>query len=179
MLSSAWHTDPRIESRNRNAILSEMTSLKPKLRWFQYSLRTLFVVVTLCAIPCSWFAVKMQEAKRERESAATIEELGGFVEWSEPLPQKWSRGVLGDGVFSHVIYVALGNAPVTDAWLEHLHGLSHLQTLWLDNTPVTDAGLEHLKGLSHLQAVGLKKAQVTDEGVKNLQQALPNCEIVR
>ena len=31
----------------------------PKLRWFQFRLRTLLVVVTLCAVACSWVAVKM------------------------------------------------------------------------------------------------------------------------
>jgi hypothetical protein len=56
-----------------------MTVAKPKLRWFQFSLRTLLVFVTLCAIPCSWLAVKMQQAKRQREAVVAIEKLGGFV----------------------------------------------------------------------------------------------------
>jgi hypothetical protein len=45
-----------------------MDAPKPKLRWFQYRLRTLLVVVTLFAIPCSWLAVKRQQAKRRLES---------------------------------------------------------------------------------------------------------------
>lgn len=52
-----------------------MTVPKPKLRWFQYSLRTLLVIVTLCGIPCSWLAVKLQQARREHEVAAAIEKL--------------------------------------------------------------------------------------------------------
>ena len=31
-----------------------MTTLAPKRRWFRYSLRTLFVVVTVCAVLLSW-----------------------------------------------------------------------------------------------------------------------------
>ncbi len=50
-------------------------------RWFQYSLRTLLIVVTLFAIPCSWLAVKRQQAKREREAAAEIVKLGGVVHY--------------------------------------------------------------------------------------------------
>jgi len=40
-----------------------MTTPKPTRRWFQYSLRTLLVLVTVCAIPCSWLGVKVQQAK--------------------------------------------------------------------------------------------------------------------
>ena len=35
---------------------------KPKHRWFQYSLRSMFVVMTLFAIACSWYAYEMSEA---------------------------------------------------------------------------------------------------------------------
>ena len=37
-------------------------------RWFQYSLRTLMLIVLLCAIACSWFASKMQEVRKQREA---------------------------------------------------------------------------------------------------------------
>jgi hypothetical protein len=30
---------------------------KPKRRWYQYSLRTLLICVTLFAVACSWFAI--------------------------------------------------------------------------------------------------------------------------
>ena len=90
---------------------------------------------------------------------------------------------------------------MTDAGLEHLKGLTRLQSLNLAETKVTDAGLEHLKGLTHLQSLDLMSNQgdrrwaetsqridqtpiakpgttkVTDAGVKGLQKALPNCKI--
>ena len=50
-----------------------------------------------------------------------------------------------------VIWVYLGDTTVTDAGLEHLKGLPHLQNLDLAYTQVTDAGLEHLKALSKLR----------------------------
>jgi hypothetical protein len=64
-----------------------------------------------------------------------------------------------------------------DAGLEHLKGLTKLQTLVLTGTKVSGAGLEHLKGLKSLQALALSKTRVTDKGVKKLQQALPKCKI--
>ena len=44
---------------------------------------------------------------------------------------------------------------MTDAGLEHLKGLTNLQSLDLTFTKVTDAGLEHLKGLTKLQSLDL------------------------
>jgi Leucine-rich repeat (LRR) protein len=61
--------------------------------------------------------------------------------------------------------------------LQHLKGLTQLQTFDLSDTQVTDAGLEHLKELTQLQTLDLSGTEATDEGVKRLQQALPNCTI--
>jgi hypothetical protein len=38
--------------------------------------------------------------------------------------------------------------------------------------------LEHLKGLTRLQTLDVSNARISIEGVKKLQQALPNCLIV-
>jgi hypothetical protein len=90
-----------------------------------------------------------------------------------------------DGGMSHLRALrdletlGLGSTEITDAGLVHLQGLSQLQRLWLDNTRVTDAGLVHLRGLHQLKELGLVNTKVTDQGVKKLQQALPNCKILR
>jgi hypothetical protein len=145
-----------------------MTAPKPKLRWFQYSLRTLMVFVTLCAIPCSWLAVKMQQVKRQREAVAAIEKLGGIVLWSgDPSGPAWVRGLLGDDFYRSVL-VVLARSDVTDAGLENLKGLNNLKMLDIHNTQVTDAGLQHLKGLNQLQLLGLSGTKVTDAGLEYL-----------
>ena len=48
---------------------------KPRLRWFQFSVRTLLVVVTFAAIPCSWLAVRMEQARQKRQAAAEIDRV--------------------------------------------------------------------------------------------------------
>ena len=51
----------------------------PKRRWFQSRLRTLLLLVLLASIGMGWVAVRMQEAKRQREAVRMVTELGGFV----------------------------------------------------------------------------------------------------
>jgi hypothetical protein len=149
---------------------------RPKHRWFQFTLRSLLIVVTLCAIPCSWLAVRLQ---RERAAAADIIKLGGFVIWHRnsfgPL---WLRHLVGDDCFQCVICVDFRLTQVTDEKLENLKRLDRLEQLDLfGNYQVTDVGLDHLKVLPQLQEVYLGGTAVTDAGVKKLQQALPNCKI--
>ncbi len=240
-----------------------------KLRWYQYSLRSLMLFVTACAIACSWLAVTIQNQRKQKAAAEAIETAGGWAGYEQTwlgellrdnslvavsevtlvgkpetllenlqglnqLQKLELRGMrltetglvhleglrqlqslcldytkvadaglahieglrqlqglmLGDTQITdaglvHVRGLAqlqsllLENTQVTDAGLVHLGGLSQLKWLILENTQVTDAGLVHLRGLSQLQELGLADTKVTNEGVKKLQQALPNCKIVR
>ena len=162
-----------------------MTAPKPKLRWFQFSLRTLLVVVTLCAIPCSWLAVKLRQARRERAAATAIEKLGGQVEWSKPSGPAWLRSFVGDDSFKTVKGVDVWGseeAPPgmglakgtrsedTDAALQNLTVMNQLQRLYLNGSHITDAGLGNLKESNQLQSLDLHEAKVTDAGLENLKQ---------
>jgi hypothetical protein len=178
---------------------------KPKRRWFQFSLRTLMIFVTACAVAGSWLAVKVQRAKRQRESVAAIGKAKGRVrydyefhdEFDEPPGPVWLRDLLGidfvanavdatigpDGELQalaglpHLQRLRLGWTNVTDIELQHLTELSHLEYLGLNGTQVTDAGLERLKGMSQLGRLDLRGTQVTDQGVQDLRQVLPHCMI--
>lgn len=187
---------------------------KSKRRWFQYSLWTLLIVITLCAVSCSWLALKLRQARRQRETVAAIEKLGGNVRYDEwfgrdsdqstrtPAPA-WLYNLLGDGFFRTVTVVdfrgnAIGdvdlaylkslpqlqsvlvsNTFVTDKGLVHLRDLPNVLNIDLSSLEVTDAGLECLRGLNQLKVLDLLNTKVTNKGVTRLQQALPNCEIMR
>ena len=153
---------------------------------FQFSIRSLLVMVVVVAIPCSWLAVELKKAGEQREALEAIGKLEGWVTYDywrasgntmrvEPPTPAWLRSVLGDDFFRTIVFVKY--YPVTYADLEHLKRLRQLQTLDLYHTEVTDAALEHLKGLSQLRVLRLNGTKVTDAGVKKLQQALPNCQI--
>jgi hypothetical protein len=78
-----------------------------------------------------------------------------------------------------LVQLSINRCPLTDANLQHVAGMTQLTSLDVSFTQVTDAGLVSLAGLKSLTALNLTKTSVTDAGVARLQQALPNCKIVR
>ena len=46
---------------------------------FQFSLRSLLLLVVVVAIPCSWLATEMEAARKQREAVEEIEKTGGRV----------------------------------------------------------------------------------------------------
>jgi uncharacterized protein YjbI with pentapeptide repeats len=148
-----------------------MTTKRPKRRWYQFSLRTLLLLVVLVAIGLSFFASWLQEARRQQMAVEKLEALGAEVWYEgeeEQVIERWARNLFGleHGV---VVGVDLSGRQVTDAGLEHLKGLTSLQDLDLTGTQVTDAGLEHLKALTSLQVLDLSGTQVTDAGLEHLK----------
>ncbi len=142
----------------------------PTRRWFQFSLRALLVFVTLSAIPCSWLAVKLREAKREEAAAAAFEKAGGYVVWDEKCAgtgvasRRLGRTFLCACCRSGVLW----GDEVKDGTLVHLDATNHLQGLVLSTPNVTDAVLEHLQGLRELKKLGLYPTQVTDAGLEKI-----------
>ncbi len=184
-----------------------MTTEPPKRRWFQFRLRTLLIAILVLSLPLSWFAVKLEKARRQREAVEALKGVGCQLCYGRgytPSVVRWMPTVLSGGSVyvptilfggdseltdaglrnihefrepARITRIYLDRTDVTDAGLENLKGLTNLKGLSLDSTQVTDTGLKHLKGLSHLEELSVLNTQVTPEGVKKLQQALPNCEI--
>jgi hypothetical protein len=157
-----------------------MAAPTPKRRWFQYSLRTLLVFVTLCAFACSWLAVKLQQARRQWEAVDAIQRLGGGVlyDWQVdanlnvlPNPQppgpKWLRSLSGYDFFQSVSSVFLPGG-VTDKELQHVKGFNGLQQLWLFGARITDAGVEQLKDFNRLRELNVAGTPITDAGLQHL-----------
>ena len=170
------------------------TPPKPKRRWFQFRLRTLMVFVTLCAVVCSWFAVKMQQARRQREAVEAIQNAGGtaryyyevgpdglFMDDAEPPGPAWLRDVLGIDFFSDVFNVRFLAQPRRETTasggmehmevMEYLARLTKLRRLFLYDVEVTDAGLENISGLTELRELYLLDIPITDADLTPVAQA--------
>jgi len=133
---------------------------KPRRRWFQYSLRTLFVLVTVL---CVWLAVTANRARKQRAAVGVIEGLGGrvYYDYEESDPVRWM--LIPAGAIKKP-------QPPGPVWLRELIGeeyfVSVTQVYFSHNTQITDAGLEHLRGLTNLRQLLLACDKLTYEGVK-------------
>jgi len=162
--------DAAVASRSRLPHADDMdsllTTLKPKRRWMQISLRTLLVLFTaLCVVLSLWVV----PAERQRRAVETIRALGGNISYGK-VPSETFLGRWRQAYLEEVKIVDLDATPVTDAGLAHLlRGLTSLEGLVLTNTGVTDAGLAHVQGLTGLRVLGLYKTQVTDAGLRHVQ----------
>jgi hypothetical protein len=156
-------------------------------RWrFQFSIRSLLVLVVAVAVPCSWPAVEMKAAREQRASVEEVKNMHGDViyDWqvdsggnlsghSKPPEPAWLLNLLGEDFFEAVVELRLWNplgpAPITDTLLERIKGLNELHYLWLENTEITDNGLEYVAGLMQLQSLDLGYTNVTDKGLEKLR----------
>jgi hypothetical protein len=141
---------------------------KSRRRWFQYSLRSLMLVMLFTSLGMSWFAVRMKRAREQKAAVEEIRKLGGLVAYEYHGPA-WLQSSLGVDFFGTVCGVSLVRSPVTDAGLERLKGLTQLQMLTLEGPQITDGGLENLEGMSQLESLCLSDTKVTDAGLKHLR----------
>jgi hypothetical protein len=159
---------------------------KPKLRWYQFSLRSLFILMTLVACACSWYAYEMNEAAKRRAVIEKIEKLGGFVRYYDPTdtttpveyrrgePPKWYswlRKLHGDQHLGNAVGFGVGRMvePVTDAGMMDIAGLTELESITLCRSQITDAGLVYLKDLARLKRLTIVSPHITDAGLVHLQ----------
>ncbi len=150
---------------------------RPRLRWFQFRLRTLLVFVTVCALFFSLVASRMKQAAEQRHAVDVIDRLRGTVGYDydfdapvlrtadaeSPMPG-WLRKTFGDDFFKRVVHVDLtlpqypghlapGVEPITDSDLKDIARLGNLESLWFDHLSVRERGLQGLKGLTRWKSL--------------------------
>ena len=109
----------------------------PKRRWYQYSLRTLFVVVTLfCILMGTVVKQIVIPAERQRAAVEQLEGLGGRFTFAEITnDESWFRQTLRK-------------------WLPSEY-LDAIKIVWLNGSRVSDTDLVFLEDLAQLKALTL------------------------
>jgi hypothetical protein len=143
---------------------------------FQYSIRSLLLLVLVVAVPCKWLATEMQATNRQKEVVDAIERLG----WEVVFDYQMSGGrsehaeeahALGQGFLWNI------TGPVDDqphglTWLARLVGVdcyANVGSVRLDKTNATDAVLENFDGFLRLRALNLADTKVTNAGLAHLK----------
>jgi Leucine-rich repeat (LRR) protein len=157
-------------------------------RWrFQYSLRTLLIVVSIGGVLSGWIGSILLRAHDQRAVVKKIQALGGQVyydyqqteaRWgirleNTPPGPGWVRWMLGDDVFAYAEFVFFNSSQntVKDKDLALLRALPRLKGVVLDSSRITDEGLEIVSNLPNLQEVNLSNTSITGKGLGQLEKA--------
>jgi hypothetical protein len=133
----------------------------------QFRLITLFAVMLLACVPLAWMAVEARRQRARTAAEARVQELGGRIHVTLSI---LSPGSLHNYQRSRIV---LDHTSVGDDDLKLLAEISDLESLDVTNTEVSDAGIEHLKGLRHLNTLNHSGSRITPEGIAKLRRSIP------
>src|SRR4051794_13812099 len=128
-------------------------------RWKRFSLRTLFVMMTLtCAVVGGW-SVYVNPYRLQMQSLDVVNQLQGEAKKEMATGSRFERWLvtrfLGDEAFMRVTDVKLSGDRVDDEAARALAGLIHLESLSLDQTKITDQGAVVLRSMPQLKRLSL------------------------
>lgn len=146
-------------------------------RCLQFGTRTMLLVVLICAIPCSWLAIKIDRARKQQAAVAKLMTLYGSAHFDyetgdppvgldTPTPPgpAWLREFLDTDLFGRVIRAGAQN----DASMACLTAMPHLRDLYLYGE-ITDVGLQQLDALPQLTGMEIHSDRVTNTGLAHLK----------
>ena len=149
--------------------------------WKRFSLRSLFVLMTLCCLVFGAWAAYVNPYRLQANSLAVVNRLQGNAAQSPARGPGWHRWLittfLGDNAFVRVTEVDLANRKVDDDALRSLAGLVYLQKLTLDYTPISDNGIAALRSMRDLQHLSLRYTKVSDYAAGHLSES-PNLKTI-
>ena len=160
---------------------------RPRRRWLRYSLRTLFVAVSIL---CIWLGLKVNAARRQREAVAALTRSGADVSFdyqtannatsdATPPGPAWLRKLIGDDYFTTVTLVIFERRTIHREDLMQLGRLLGLKALVLIDTKFVDDGsgierplqasdLMFIEHLSELRTVHITNARIGVSVIKAL-----------
>lgn len=146
---------------------------KPRRRWFQFRLRTLLIVVAICALFAGWFRHKLEQSRLQAIAVKALEAAGrgqvSIVYDDEPPGPYWTMGKNPPQAFSLV-----------PNWIKKLFGRDFLcdvvevdiQIGMFGGGPVSDPVIksEDWQPLTHLQRLSVS----TLHSVDSILTSIPN-----
>jgi hypothetical protein len=152
--------------------ISQPANPKCKLRWYQFSLRSLMIFVTLFAVICSWFTMQYQRATRRLHAyEILLNEFYTTCGGESPWYSSWLHKLFGDeDCYSVTTMVFSGQSYISDIEMKLIGQFEELNQLWFDeHNSITDVGLKHIENLTQLDDLSLPCTKMTDNGLLHLR----------
>jgi hypothetical protein len=150
---------------------------RPRRRWYQYSLRTLLLLMLIVCLFMSWHAVQVKRAIAQKTAVAAILDAGGSVTYDFQIDKQgnmikgatgpgpaWLRDLLGPEYFDSVSHVSVLSVAGMDATTQ-LPRLKSLNVLVCGNQDDPLSHFHDVSGMEELEIVG----EVTDADVGHLR----------
>ncbi len=158
-------------------------------RFRQFSLRGLFVLVTLLSVGLGWLSMKAAHARRQQ---AALEALGAtdflydFEQAPTPEWLTWPdrdknarppgpailRWLWGEHVLANIVALNFRQddrcGDLTPARTRELAALDTLEYLALSDQPIGDHDLDAVRGLDRIKVLELARTRITDAGLERL-----------
>jgi hypothetical protein len=148
---------------------------RPRRRWYQFGLRTLFVLTTgIIGLLLLW-RIYIEPYRRQREAMEVIKQLGGTFETTEAAT--WQRRLFGKD-FQNITRVDLAYCDDVDEYFRHIAVLPHLERLTVGGANFGDEHLSRLD-LPSLQQLVLDSTRETRAGIGDFQRRQRNVEVSR
>ena len=123
---------------------------KPQRRWYQFSLRAVFVLVTFFVGLMVLARLILAPYRDQQATMELIEQLGGS--YQSEAETTWLRFILGDQ-FQNVTLVNLADCDEPEAYLEGISRLPRLRTVVVGGETFADPHLSRVAKIATLEGL--------------------------
>lgn len=135
-------------------------TIRNKISWFRFSLRTFLITAGLLGCFIGPFVYKRHQVLKYQAAIKAVTDLGAQISYEDgQLAANTDRKVIG-----------ISFQFVSDDDLVHLKNFPHLRIVWLDETSVSDEGLAYLTGCQNIKLLTLYQTQITDDGLRHVAE---------
>lgn len=175
----------------RLSLVNVATRLKPNTRWFQFSLRALFVVMTIFAL---WLGRTVSRVRNQIAVVTEVQQVGGsvwfendqpkfkqFWQCSDRIPANavegpiWLRRLIGDDYFRNIVQIDFKDTPPNNFCEKDLERIAPrlgklpmLETVRVESRRFSGTALASLAHSTSLKNLTVDGFPLTDEGMKHI-----------
>lgn len=149
---------------------------KPRRRWYQFSLRAVFVLVTFFVGLAVVARLVLAPYREQQATMRLIERLGGS--YQSEAETTWLRFILGSQ-FQNVTLVNLADCDEPEAYLDAIGRLPRVRTVVVGGETFGDKHLARVAKISSLEGLVLDTTAVTDAAIADLRQTRQNLEVYK